>query len=96
MANFKDGVIRDGSAVGAGRALGNLKGGVIRSGPSPGSGMALGNVKDGVIRNGPSAGSGRGAGMIVGKVSDFTIRGIERERDDEIVAVYHFLIKRFL
>jgi hypothetical protein len=57
-----------------------------------GSGTAIGNVKDGVVRNG----SGKGSGSIVGKVSDFTIKGIERERDDEIVAVYHFLVKKFL
>ncbi|WP_439242195.1 MULTISPECIES: 5-fold beta-flower protein [unclassified Lonepinella] len=30
----------------------------------------------------------------IGKVSDFTIKGIEREKDAMIAAVYHFLIKK--
>ena len=72
MANFKDGVIRDGSSVGSGRAIGN--------------------VKDGIVRNGSSL----GGGSTVGKVSNYTIKGIERERDDVIVAAYHFLVKKFL
>lgn len=29
MANYKDGVIRDGSSVGSGKALGNIKDGVV-------------------------------------------------------------------
>ncbi|MER9330606.1 hypothetical protein [Mesorhizobium sp. M0488] len=45
-----------------------------------------------MVRNGSS----KGSGSIIRKVTDFTIKGIERERDDEIVAVYHFLIKKFL
>ena len=52
----------------------------------------MGNVKDKVVRDG----STKGSGSIVGKVSDYTIKGMERERDDEIVAVYHFLVKKFL
>ena len=31
---------------------------------------------------------------IVGKIRDFTIRGIEREKDETIVAVYNFLVKK--
>ena len=36
MANFKDGVIRDGSSIGSGKSLGNIKDGVIRDGSSKG------------------------------------------------------------
>jgi len=35
-----------------------------------------------------------GSGHLIGKVSDFTINGIQREKDETIVAVYHFLIKK--
>lgn len=31
MANFKDGVIRDGNSLGTGQALGNIKDGIIRN-----------------------------------------------------------------
>ena len=111
-ANFKDGVIRDGTSVGSGHALGNIKDGVIRNGTSAGSGSALGNVKDGVIRDGSSKGSGRailnvkgdtvrngssvGSGSAIGKVNDFTIKGMERELDAEIVAAHHFLVKKIV
>jgi hypothetical protein len=57
-----------------------------------GAGTTIGNVKDGIMRAGPSL----GAGSKKGNVPDYTINGIERERDDELVAVYHFLIKKFL
>jgi len=74
MANFKDGIIRDGSSVG--------------------SGSALGNVKDGIIRTGNC--SPAGCGSEKGKVKDYTIKGMEREDDAEMVAAYHFLVKKFL
>jgi hypothetical protein len=112
MSNFKDGVVRDGSSIGSGHALGNIKDGVIRDGSSSGSGKALGNVKDGVVRDGSSKGSGRalfnvkdgvvrdgsslGSGRSIGKVSEFTIKGMERELDGEIVAAHHFLIKKIV
>jgi len=32
--------------------------------------------------------------MIIGKVNDFAIKGMEREKDDTIVAAYHFLAKK--
>ena|SRR5690348_10719773 len=106
-ANFKDGVIRDGSSVGSGKALGNIKDGIIRDGSSKGSGKALGNATDGVVRDGSSKGSGRvllevkgdlvkSSGRSVGKLSDFSIKGMERELDAEIVAVYHFLVKKIV
>ena len=96
MANFKDGVIRDGSSAGTGAPLGNIKGGVIRQGSSSGlgTGRPVGNVKDGVVRAGSS--SGLGTGSTKGKVSQYSIKGMERESDAEIVAAYHFLVKRFL
>jgi hypothetical protein len=112
MANFKDGVVRDGSFIGSGRGLGNIKDGVIRDGSSAGSGRALGNVKDGVIRDGSSRGSGRalfnvkgdfvrngsssGSGTTIGKISEYNIKGMERELDADIVATYHFLIKKII
>lgn len=52
----------------------------------------MANYKGGIIRDGGSLGSGKALGNVKGGI----IRGIERERDDEIVAVYHFLIKKFL
>ena len=46
MANFKNGVIKDGSSPGSGRALGNVKNGVVKNGSSPGSGSTIGKVRD--------------------------------------------------
>ena len=93
MANYKNGVIRDGSMPGSGRSIGNVKNGVIRMSPSPtvGSGKCLGNVKNGVIRK--SVSPSLGSGSTVGKVRDFSIKG-GGDMDDAIaVACYHFLIK---
>jgi len=92
MANYRDGVIRDGSSIGSGRALGNVKDGVIRDGSSRGSGRALFNVKGDYVRNGSSQGSG----SQIGKVKDYNIKGMERELDEQIVAAYHFLIKKII
>jgi len=52
MANFKNGVIRDGSSPGSGRPLGNVKGGTVRNGSSPGSGSTKGKAKDYKIKGG--------------------------------------------
>lgn len=90
--NYKDGIIRNGSGVGLCSAIGNVKDGIIRAGTGLGLGTTIGNVKDGIVRNG----SGLGLGSIKGKVSNFSIKGMEREKDDEIVAAYHFLVKKFL
>ncbi|MGG7056413.1 hypothetical protein [Nitrosomonas sp. ANs5] len=90
MANFKDGVIKDGSSKGTGKALGNVKDGVIKDGLSKGTGKALFNVKGDIVKNGSSL----GIGSTIGKVCDFTIKGMERELDAEIVAAYHFLVKK--
>ena len=108
--NYKDGIVRDGSSIGSGKILGNFKDGIIRDGQSRGSGRILGNIKDGVIRDGQSLGAGKpllnikdgivrdgqtpGAGRTIGKVSQFTVKGIEREHDATIVAVYHFFVKK--
>ena len=51
------------------------------------------NFKDGRIYEGSR---NPGSGHLIGKVSDFTINGIQREKDETIVAVYHFLIKKIL
>ena len=34
-------------------------------------------------------------GHTLGKVKDYTIRGMEREKDVTIVAAYHFLVKKY-
>ena len=54
MANYKDGIIRDGSSPGSGRCLGNVKNGIIREGFSPnlGSGSNVGKVRDFSIKGG--------------------------------------------
>ena len=70
----------------------NFKDGRIYEGSrNPGSGHQVGNVKDGKIYDGKG---NPGSGHLIGKVSDFTINGIQREKDETIVAVYHFLIKK--
>jgi hypothetical protein len=68
MANFQDGIIRDGSSIGNGDILGNVKDGIIYKGtyPFPGNGDVLGNVKDGVIYKGtyPFPGNGETLGNV--------------------------------
>ena len=107
MANYRDGVVRDGSSIGSGSSIGNIKNGVIKNGSSRGSGSPLGNVKGGVIKNGSSRGSGSvilnvkngkvrdgsslGSGSIVGKVKDFKIKGADSLPEDEVVALYNLL-----
>lgn len=117
-ANYKDGIIRDGSSVGSGSVLGNLKDGVIRKGnsPYPGNGDAQGNVKNDVIRKGNSPYPGNGDAILnikggvvragtspypgngdqKGAVTDFSIKGMDRELDSEMVAAYHFLVKKIV
>jgi hypothetical protein len=110
MANFKDGIIREGSSIGSGSALGNIKDHIVRSGGYLGGGSAVGNIKDGIIREGGYAGGGKaifnvkdgivrdggylGGGKQIGKVSDYKIIGMERELDADIVAAYHFFVKK--
>jgi hypothetical protein len=68
-----------------------VKDGLIRNGSSKGTGTVLFNVKGDVVRNGSSLGTG----SIVGEVVDFSIKGMEREVDAEIVGAYYFLVKKF-
>lgn len=112
VANFKDSIVKDGTTLGAGKSLGNIKDGIIKNGGSRGAGSALGNVKGDIIKDGTSRGAGKallnvkngivkdggslGAGKIIGKVGDYKINGVERELDSEIVAMYHFLIKKLV
>jgi hypothetical protein len=73
MANFKDGLIRDGDTVGHGKILGNIKDGVIRAGGYDlvGHGRVVGNAKNGVIR----AGIGNaGTGSVIGNVKEGIIK----------------------
>ena len=85
-----------GAAIYASGISSSIKDGVIREGSSSGlgTGRPVGNVKDGVVRAGSS--SGLGTGSTKGKVSQYSIKGMERESDAEIVAAYHFLVKKFL
>ena len=46
MANFKNGVFRNGSSLGSGSAIGNIKNGIVRNGSSLGSGSTIGKAKD--------------------------------------------------
>ena len=97
LGNIKGGIIRQGSSssLGSGKIVGNVKDGVIREGTSSGlgSGKVIGNVKNGYVYKGSS--SSAGSGTKVGQVKDFTITGMEREKDEDMVAAYHFLVKKF-
>ena len=96
LGNLKDGIIRKSSysTTGSGNAVCNVKDDIIResSYTSKGSGNAIGNVKDGYVYK--STYTSKGSGTKIGKVKDFTIPGMEREHDAEIVAAYHFLVKK--
>ncbi len=95
IGNIKNGCIYEGDhSPGSGRRIGNVKAGCVYEGDhSPGSGTRIGNVKNGYVYSGNHS---PGSGNKICKVSDVTIPGIEREYDEMIVAVYHFLIKKFL
>ena len=91
LGNINRGVIRDGSSMGSGNVLGNVHKGVIRDGSSI-SGNVLFNVKGGAVRDGTSLGSG----IAIGKLADFTIKGMVGEPAADIVATYHFLVKKIV
>ena len=76
--------------------IGNIKNGLIYEGNNsmPGFGTRIGNVKNGIVFAGNS--STPGFGTKVCSVDEVTIPGIERESDEMIAAVYHFLIKHIL
>lgn len=98
LGNIQGGIIRKGSSssLGSGDVVGNVKDGVIRESRSSslGSGNAIGSVYREYVYKGTS--SSAGSGTRIGQVKDYTIPGMEREKDEEMVAAYHFLVKKFL
>lgn len=98
VGNVRDHILREGSytSPGSGTPVGNVKNGIIYEGryTSPGSGTPIGNVKNGYVFSGRY--TSPGSGNRVGKVEEFVIPGTEREYDEEIVAIFHFFIKKFL
>lgn len=93
---YANGVIKDGRGV----KLGELKQGVVRDAAGRKQGdFWNGYVRDSNGRNLLALHSGTvttTTGKRLGKVSQFTIKGMERESDGNIVAVYHFLIKKLV
>jgi hypothetical protein len=91
---FHNGEIREN-----GRLLGKLRNDIIydKSGITLGktrndeihdrSGITLGKVRDGYVYR---------SGMRLGRVSDYMIDDMQHEKDVNIVACYHFLVKKFL
>lgn len=96
LGNLKDDIIRSGSVAvkGSGHVVGNTKNGVIfeNTVAAVGSGRPIGSVKNGYVFKGST--NAAGSGVRVGKVSDFTIDGMEREKDENIIAAWHFLVKK--
>ena len=75
---FDNGYIKDSSS----RTLGRVDGIYIKDSSS----RTLGRVDGDYVKDSSS--------RTLGKVRDFTIRGMEREKDVTIVAAYHFLVKK--
>ena len=48
------------------------------------------NFKDGMIREGNFVGTGKTLG------NDFLIKGMEKEQEAEMVACYHFFVKKII
>ena len=96
LGNLKDDIIRSGSAAakGTGRVVGNTKNGVIfeSSSAAVGTGRPIGSVKNGYVFKGSA--NAAGTGSRIGKVEDFVINGMEREKDENIIAAWHFLVKK--
>lgn len=88
LGNVMSGTIRDGDKMGTGNTLGNVKHGLV----CDDSGNVLFNVKKGVIRDGTAL----GGGLNLGKVGDLDISGTLGQPADEIVASYHFLVKKIV
>ena len=86
VGNVWAGIVRDGESAGAGNPVGKVKHGLI----SDTEGNVLFNVKKGVIRNGTAL----GGGLSLGKVDDLGISGLLGQPQDEVVAGYHFLVKK--
>ena len=91
---FQNGDIRDN-----GQLLGKLKGDVIRNA----TGTTLGRTRNDEIRSpvGVLVGKVRDGsvyaanGSRIGSVNDYMIDGMQHEKDVNIVAAYHFLVKKF-
>jgi len=49
-------------------------------------GTLIGKVKDGIVRS--------SIGTRIGNVKDYMIDGMQREKDVNMVAAYHFLVKK--
>ncbi len=96
LGNIKKDIIRIGNSsyAGNGDRIGNIKDDIIREGNSSyaGNGDRILNIKDGIVREGNSSYTGNG--NKIGKVEDFAIVGMERELDADMVACYHFLVKK--
>ena len=92
MVNFVDGVVRTGSFKGMGEPLCNVVDGVVKTGAWKEMGQGLFNVLDGVAREGTM----KGLGTSLGKVNKFAIKGMEKELDAEMVAAYHFFVKKIV
>ena len=52
------------------------------------------NIKDGIVRVGSSSSLGNGDKK--GSSDDYAIKGMERELDADMVATYHFLVKKIV
>ena len=96
VGNVKDGFIYSGDPHnnGNGTRVGNVKDGIVYEGDTHnnGNGTRIGIIKDGIVYEGFPLSSGTGKRF--GEVKNFTIKGIEKEKDETIVAVYHFLVKK--
>lgn len=88
VGNVWAGLVRDGDAAGTGNTVGQVKHGLI----SDSTGNVLFNVKKGVIRDGTAL----GGGLSLGKVGDLNIAGMLGQPADEVVAGYHFLVKKIV
>jgi len=91
-AEFRDGRVYDGKQLGYIKDdkiyRGSSQAGYVKDGKIYEGSRQVGYVKNGDVYN--------SSNRNVGKIKNYTIKGIERERDDMIVAVYHLLIKKFL
>ena len=78
LGNVMNGVVRDGDSKGAGNPLGNAVKGIVRDGDAKGAGNPLFNVKAGMVRNGKALGSG----ISIGRLFEFSIKGMEGHPED--------------
>ena len=50
------------------------------------------NIRNGIVKKGSIVGGGNQ----IGKVNDFLIKGMEKEQEAEMVACYHFFVKKII